>query len=207
LFSEAAHIDLRGAVCLVKETASASAPKAQIDLRVRSRRYGDTRVRQGLGERAIVEAKWSRFRLSRARTAAAERLSDLRRIRKRGRWAKAIPALSVGQPQEGRRACCPLVGVLVACRGRWELKLFRGGRGRAEHVLGGRIRVRPSGGARRKAAASRGTLQQAQQEVPALQSGEWSDPESDESEESDSEESDSSGDGSDSHDGYSTDSD
>lgn len=191
----------------MKETASASAPKAQIDLRVRSRRYGDTRVRQGLGERAIVEAKWSRFRLSRARTAAAERLSDLRRIRKRGRWAKAIPALSVGQPQEGRRACCPLVGVLVACRGRWELKLFRGGRGRAEHVLGGRIRVRPSGGARRKAAASRGTLQQAQQEVPALQSGEWSDPESDESEESDSEESDSSGDGSDSHDGYSTDSD
>jgi len=206
---EAEGIELRGATCLVRHRPGGR-ERTSVDVRIRSWRRGATQRRRGRGQRGLLEAKWSRFRLTKARRAARTKLPVLRAIRKTGRWCGPAPA-------RGKRACAPLVGTLIACRGAWELQLYREASHRARRCnrIRGRIQVRLSGAARRKRAAAKAA---AQQQVPALGGpggGAWSETGSGEEEEMASsqpsdeseESSDSTASSDDSHDGYSTDSD
>jgi len=203
---KAAGIELRGATCVVRHTRAGLA-RSSVDVRVRSFRCGTTRRLRGAGERGLLEVKWSRFRLSKARRAAREKLPALRAIRKTGRWCGP-------EPRAGKRACAPLIGTLIMCRGAWECQLYRGKTRRARRTYRISGRLRPSGAAQRKARQARAA---AQAQVPALLEVAWSDPESgadsssEESSASSSELSESSASSGssalDEHDGYSTDSD
>ncbi len=159
-------VQIRGASCLA-EHAPGSVDKGDftsVDLRIRKKSG-----RRPAGMRGLVEAKWSRWRLSKAKRAAKAGLAPLRKIRKRGRWCGPITAggRSDPQPSKGKRACAPLVGSLCVCRGKWRLELFRGTSRTLAHCSEKRIQARDSGYKRRQAAkgkAAKGKVQQ----VPAL---------------------------------------